>query len=109
MNFGYGQRVLVKDAPTKDRVGDPVSPSEPRAVDGVGIEPTGTRSDNERRLTSISDYRLFFPAGDPIGVGAEVQLPGDTKWCPVVGKPPSWHSPITGWEPGVIVTIERVE
>ena len=109
MFFAAGETVMVKDAAVKDRNGDPISTPIPRAVDGVGIELMSTRSNTERRNTSISEYRLFFPAGDPIGVGAEVQLPNDTKWCPVTGKPHNWHSPLTGWEPGVIVLAERVE
>ncbi|WP_433568057.1 hypothetical protein ACQP1O_43215 (plasmid) [Nocardia sp. CA-151230] len=99
---------MVKDAPAIDRTGDPISDPAPRAVDGVGIELMSTRSDTERRNTTISEYRLFFPAGDPIAAGAHIQLPGDTVWSRVVGKPHNWHSPLTSWEPGTVVLAERV-
>lgn len=109
MFFAGGETVTVKDAPSRDRTGDATAPVAPRTVDRVGIEPLSTKSDTDRRDTSVTEYRLFFPPGDPIDVGAEVQLPNDTKWCRVVGKPHNWHSPLTSWEPGVIVLAERIQ
>ena len=99
---------MVRDAPTTDRTGDPTSTPNTRHVDGVGIEQLNTRSDTDRRTSTITDYRLFFPAGDPISENQQVQLPNDTVWCRVVGVPAAWHSPLTSWEPGVVVLVERI-
>ncbi|WP_280393045.1 hypothetical protein [Nocardia wallacei] len=106
--FTAGETVMVKDAPTRDRTGDWTSNPAPRPVPGVGIELIGTRSDTDRRNSTISDYRLMFPPGDPIAAGAEVQLPNDTIWSQVTGKPHNWHSPLTAWEPGVVVLAQRI-
>lgn len=108
MFFAGGETVTVKDAPVRDRTGDPTTNPSPRSVAGVGIELVTTRTDPDRRHTTISEYRLFFPPRDPVAAGADVQLPNDTVWCQVIGKPHGWHSPLTGWEPGVVVLAERV-
>lgn len=107
--FTAGETVMVKDAPTRDRTGDSTANPEPREVDGVGIELVATRSNTERRNSTISDYRLMFPPGDPIAAGAEIQLPDDIVWCQVTGKPHGWHSPFTAWKPGVVVLAQRVD
>jgi hypothetical protein len=106
--FPGGETVTVRDTPTTDRTGDPTSIPGTRSVDGVGIEQLGTRSDTERRNTTITEYRLFFPAGDPIAEYQQVQLPNDTVWCRIVGRPAAWHSPLTSWEPGIVVLVERI-
>lgn len=107
--FPGGETVTVKDAPVVDRNGDPTTAPAPRDVDGVGIELLTTRSDTDHRNATVSEYRLFFPPGDPIADGAHIQLPGDTVWSRVTGRPNGWHSPLTSWEPGVIVLAERIK
>jgi hypothetical protein len=108
----YGETVTVLTAGT---VADPYSdgtredwtdPDE-RDVEGVAVEPRPSSEPVEDARNSVtSGYTLYFPAGDPIGPQNRVRVRGHDYL--VMGEPADWRSPFTGWQPGLVVQVERM-
>jgi hypothetical protein len=122
MDFPYGEtvQVLTAGTTTDPYSGDPVSawelddgqtwttePSE-RDVERVAVGDGGTFEPvQDARNALEADYDLILPTGDPITRYDRVRVRGDI--CDVVGKPFLWHSPFTGWEPGIVVHVKFAE
>jgi hypothetical protein len=104
--------VSVSDPYSGDTVTDWTSPDE-LPVPGVAVEPTteaATQTRNaqtERRQQITTGYRLYCPPAADIAAGDRVRVRGRNHR--VVGEPDDWRSPFTGWAPGLVVTLERVE
>lgn len=113
MDFPHGETVQVLTAGT---VTDPYS-GEPtqdwdtateRDVERVAVGDGGTfEPAQDARNALEADYDLILPTGDPITRFDRVRVRGDV--CDVVGKPFLWHSPFTGWEPGIVVHVKLSE
>ena len=111
--FPYGEPVDVLSAGTTT---DPYS-GESRAdwssasevaVDGVGVEPRPSQEPvQDARNAVTSGYTLYMPAGAQIDARSRVRVRGEV--FEVLGEPAVWRNPFTGWEPGVVVQVGRVE
>jgi hypothetical protein len=113
MDFPYGETVQVLTAGTKI---DPYSNeavedwSTPTSVDvaGVAIEPRPSGEPlQDARNQVTSGFTLYMPPGTSITSANRVTVRGGTY--NVLGDPAVWRSPFTGWEPGVVVQVERSE
>lgn len=113
MDFPYGETVQVLTAGTAT---DPYSgkPSPDWTsltsvdVPGVAVEPRpsgGPLQDARNQVTS--GLTLYMPAGTGITAQNRVTVRGVTY--DVLGEPAVWRSPFTGWEPGIVVQVERSE
>lgn len=77
-------------------------------VQGVGVEPRPSQEPaQEARNAVTSGFTLYFPAGTEITPQNRVVVRGGTY--EVLGEPAVWRSPFTGWAPGVVVQVERVD
>ena len=112
--FPFGETVTVLTAGLEE---DPYSgefvPSwewTPTGVDveGVAVEsrPSGEPT-QEARNAVTSGFTLYFPAGTTVGPQNRVVVRGSTY--EVLGEPAEWINPFTGWAPGLVVQVERVE
>lgn len=113
MDFAYGETVSVLSpgsaadpysGETQDDWSSPTSVS----VAGVAVEPrpSGEPLQNARNQVT-SGFTLYVPSGTTISARNRVTVRGDT--FNVVGEPATWRSPFTGWEPGLVVQVERTE
>lgn len=83
------------------------SPTEV-VVPGCGIEPRpSSEPTQDARNSVVSGFTLYMPAGTVIGPQNRVIVRGNTY--SVEGEAAEWVSPFTGWNPGVVVQVERVE
>ena len=77
-------------------------------VDGCGVEPRPSSEPvQDARNAVVSGYTLYLPAGTVVSAQNRVKVRGWTH--DVLGEPAVWRSPITGWEPGVVVQTQRVQ
>lgn len=114
MDFPYGETVTIQAAAEGDV--DPYS-NEPSldwenpvetVVEGVGVEPRPSQEPvQDARNAVTSGYTLYLPSGVTITSRSRVVVRGEVYG--VLGEPAVWRSPFTGWEPGVVVQLERTE
>lgn len=108
--FPYGETVTVVTPATED---DPYSGTAGTAgssveVPGCAVEPRPSAEPvQDARNAVTSGFTIYMPAGTEIGPQNRVQVRGETFG--VLGEPAVWRSPLTGWEPGVVVQCERTE
>jgi hypothetical protein len=111
--FAYGETVQVLTAGTTT---DPYSNesaadwSTPTSLDvpGVGVEPRPSGEPlQDARNQVTSGFTLYMPPGSAITAQNRVVVRGVTY--DVLGEPAVWRSPFTGWEPGIVVQVERSE
>jgi hypothetical protein len=113
VNFPYGDTVQILTAgTTTDPYSGEPSPdwTSPTSVDvaGVGVEPRPSGEPlQDARNQVVSGYTLYMPAGTAITSANRVVVRGETY--DVLGEPAVWRSPFTGWEPGIVVQVERSE
>jgi hypothetical protein len=113
MNFPHGETV---DVLTAGSVADPYSgePSEwwdtPVEVThaGVAVEPRPSEEPvQDARNAVTSGFTLYgLPAGS-VTPANRVRVRGEVY--DVLGEPAEWRNPFTGWEPGIVVQVGRVE
>lgn len=110
----FGDTVTVLRRPARSKVGD--SPfDEHHTIAGVGIdwaatdEPNSSNSnaDNNREAV-LTDVVLYCPWGVDVLSSDRIELP-DGDVYRVMGKPLPGKSPLTGWKPGVLVKLQRIE
>lgn len=77
-------------------------------LEGAAIAPSSSteRASTFNRQTVITSMSIYGPAGMDV-------LPGDrikarTKLWEVTGEKADWRNPLTGWEPGVELPVERM-
>jgi hypothetical protein len=108
--FPHGETVTIQTASTTT---DPYSgdaelswdnPTE-LDVSGCAVADGGsTEPDLDARNAVESDFDVIMPVGSPVTAQSRLVVRGLT--CEVVGRPFSWRSPFTGWEPGVVVKVK---
>lgn len=112
--FPHGETVTVL---TAGEVVDPYS-GQPTTTDwenlvevdvpGVGVEPRPSQEPLQDARNSVtSGYTLYMPAGAQIDAKSRVRVRGEV--FNVLGVPAVWRSPFTGWEPGIVVQVDRSE
>ena len=112
--FAHGESVTILTAGTEvdPYSDDPVSswevePSEV-VVTGVGVEPRPSdEPTQEARNAVVSGFTLYLPAGTEIGPQNRVVVRGGTY--EVLGEAAVWRNPFTGWVPGVVVQVQKVD
>ena len=112
--FAFGETVTILTAGTatdpysgESEAEDWSTPSSV-TVSGVGVEPRPSDEPvQDARNAVTSGYTLYLPAGTQIGSQNRVTVRGGT--FSVLGEPAVWRNPFTGWEPGVVVQVERTE
>ncbi|MBF6085218.1 hypothetical protein IU485_28010 [Nocardia cyriacigeorgica] len=116
----FGDTITVLRRTARNQFGDS-SYDEHHTITGVAINPTGGRSgassalgdtDNasgaiDFREQLTNDVIVYLPRGADILASDQIELP-DGQVYSVVGKPAPWHSPLTGWAPGIEVRCRRV-
>ena len=113
MDFPHGETVTILTAGTTT---DPYS-GEPSpdwttptsvTVAGVAVEPRPSGEPlQDARNQVTSGFTLYMPPGTTIAPQNRVSVRGATY--DVLGHPADWRSPFTGWEPGIVVQVERSE
>jgi hypothetical protein len=109
--FPFGEVVLFEAqvVGAEDAHGNPVeSFAAPVSVPGWGFDPGGSveRFDPGRDPV-ITNPRLFRKSNDFVP-GARDRCTVRGLLFVVDGDPAVWQSPFTGWQPGVVVGLERV-
>ena len=112
--FPHGETVTVLTAGYEE---DPYSQDlvqswewTPTEVDvaGCAVEPRpSSEPSQEARNATVSGFTLYMPAGTVIGPQNRVRVRGGTY--EVLGEKAEWVSPFTGWAPGVVVQVQRVD
>lgn len=112
--FPHGETVTVLAGTP---VVDPYSGEEtgtdwdaPTSVDvtGVAVEPRPSGEPvQDARNAVTSGFTLYFPAGSVVTAANRVRVRGHVY--SVIGEPADWRSPYTGWAPGIVVQVGRVE
>ncbi len=109
--YAHGETVVrLRGAVTTDRYGGEVwdwtAPTEVE-IPGCGIAPRQSDEANERgRQGVIVGLTVYAPAGTDVSSSDRLRIRGDDH--EVVGEIGVWHSPFTGWEPGVVINTTRV-
>lgn len=111
--FPYGETVQVLTAGTStdpysnENAADWTSPSSVD-VTGVAVEPRPSGEPlQDARNQVTSGFTLYMPPGTTITPQNRVSVRGVTY--DVLGEPAEWTNPFTGWEPGIVVQVERSE
>ncbi|MEU5853944.1 hypothetical protein ABZ799_01330 [Nocardiopsis dassonvillei] len=99
--------VTVKRAGGRDREGDPL-PGTEHTIDGCAQYPQTSSEAATTGTTVITGRVLLAPYGADIRSEDRVILPDGSEWA-VDGDPGPWSSPLTGWQPGTQVALERVK
>lgn len=112
--FAFGETVTILAAGLSE---DPYSgefisswewaPTE-TVVTGVGVEPRpSSEPTQEARNAVTSGFTLYLPTGTAISPDNRVVVRGGTY--EVLGEPAEWVNPFTGWAPGIVVQVQKVE
>jgi hypothetical protein len=111
----YGETVTVLTAATKP---DPYSgedvptwslpPASSVTVDGVAVEPRPSNEPVQDARNAIVDgFTLYLPPDVEVSARSRVVVRGGTY--DVLGEPAVWRSYFTGWSPGVVLQVQRVQ
>jgi len=110
----FGDTVTVLRRPPRSKVGDAAF-DEHHTIAGVGIDWAATTESNsgntvadDNREAVSTDVVLYCPWGVDVLSSDRVELP-DGDVYRVMGKPLPGKSPLTGWKPGVLVKLQRIE
>jgi hypothetical protein len=109
VTYPFGRDVTLYREDRND-FGDPTLVLD-RSITGVAVAPrTSTEPGQDRRTATVTTgLTLYLPPGaEPPTAQHTVELDDGSRWR-VVGDPARWDNPLTGWEPGHQVEIERVE
>lgn len=109
MKFPHGQTITVKRPAKRSATGDPTAPASDHVVEGCAIAWGSGSADTDRRETAVNTVTLYCPDGADIEFGDRILLPGTDTVYALEGQPERWHSPWTGWNPGVVVTLKGVK
>lgn len=104
--YPHGETVTVERAGGTDQWGDPLPGTEFQRH-GVAFAPRTSSEQNSQGNTVIVGLTMF-DAYDADLRPTDVIRRADGRRYQVVGEPGPWRSPLTGWEAGVEVALERV-
>ena len=108
--YAYSEAVQVRRGGGRDRFGDP-RPTSTFTIEGCVKWPTTSVETADYSQGVATGYQLALPSGADLRSTDEVRLrsdASDSPWWSVRGEPLPWGpSPFTGWEPGIIVALER--
>lgn len=103
--FTEGQTVTVlrRAAPVFPTMGDYPAPDSSTDVKGCAIWPTTSTETVNGQDTVVWGLTVLLPVGTDVLATDQVAFKGITY--DVNGQPFTWHSPMTGHEPGVEVQL----
>lgn len=86
---------------------DEANPPSSLAIEGCAFNPGGsTEPTQEGRNAVITRPEVYAPADADVLAGDRLVVRGLTY--DVEGDPADWRSPFTGWQPGLVIALERV-
>lgn len=115
MGFPYGETVVVLAAGvTQDDYDNDVenwdNPATVATVTGVGVEPRPEgetyRSD---RNAVVSGFTLYDSTNALAAVSPQHRITVRGSTWAVDGEPAEWRNPFTGWQPGTVVQVGRID
>lgn len=106
MRFESGITVTVTRRPAGDEVGDRGAPTT-HAVSGCAFAQENTRTEHERRQSTVTSVKLMCPTDADIKAGDRILAEG--VLYAVDGEPWAVKSPFGGWTPGLVVTLKGVK
>lgn len=109
-----GEEVVVLSAGTienpysgEDEPGWSGTPTE-TAVTALAVEPRPSGEPvQDARNAVVSGFTLYLPTGTAVTAQNRVRVRGEVY--EVIGDPARWRDPFTGFEPGIVVQVQRVE
>lgn len=112
--FPFGFTVTVRRT-TRNEFGDKLTPTT-HGLPGCMWAPRTSSEENEGRTSVITGLQLYGPPRPDILFDDEIILPHvldqpaaeKKRTYRVVGDVGNWYNPLTGWEPGFEVALERV-
>lgn len=107
--FGETVQFMAYQLGAEDAHGNPVeSWADPVSSGGWGFDPGGSvESSMPGRDMVVTSPRLFRQSRDFVP-GSRDRVTVRGREYQVDGDPADWRSPLTGWEPGIVVTLEVV-
>lgn len=114
--LAHGERVsrLRAGSRVDPYSGDPVADWSSPSVftwSSAGVWPAGSAEPLSADRQSVeADYEVALPAGADVTRVDRLRLddrPGQPV-CEVVGVPFDYRSPLTGWAPGVVVSVKHI-
>jgi hypothetical protein len=121
MRFPYGETVyrlrrelIANSYSSEDDLGA-WSDAVEQPIEDCAIVPggavTGSRNPEPTREgraeTVVTDYAVYTPPGADVTPYDRLRVRG--RVCEVVGRPADWRNPLTGWAPGLVVSVNVVE
>lgn len=105
--FGEPVKIQARVVGSEDSHGNPIETFAPEViVDGCAFDPGGSVEASEPgREAVVSSPRVFVPAGTLVTARSLLTVRG--LLYRVDGDPAEWKNPFTGWEPGIVATLER--
>lgn len=97
---------ITVSRPTRDAFGDVTTAVRHTVADCAVIRRASTEQ-GDRRESVTRDLGVLVPGDADIRATDIVTVPGEGAFQ-VLGAPVSWRSPLTGWDPGVLVTLRQV-
>lgn len=110
--FAAGETVTRLRAPlVTDRYGNLVRDWDSATrldIPGCGVAPRTSDEETEQgRQGVIVGIAVYAPPGTDIVPSDRMEVRGEVY--EVVGEVADWRSPFTGWHPGIVVNLRRVE
>lgn len=110
--FAAGETVVRVRAPlVEDRYGNLVrdwEQAERLDIPGCGVAPRTSDEETEQgRQGVIVGIAVYAPPGTDVSPHDRVEVRGEV--FEVVGEVADWRSPFTGWTPGIVVNLSRME
>lgn len=111
--FAHGETVTrlrataTTDPYSGEATGSDWSTPDSLDIDGCGFNPGGSSEPlQEGRNAVITRPEVYAPADADVLSGDRLVVRGLTY--EVQGDPADWRSPFTGWNPGLVIALERV-
>jgi len=78
------------------------------SIPGCGLAPTLIDEDRQYGAETVPEgWTLYAPTGADIAAVDRVETPHGV--FAVEGEPSPWEHPMTGWKPGTVVKLRKVE
>lgn len=110
MRFSSGETVeiLHPDTSSSDEYGDAATVTwSSEYVEGCAVWFPATDENNDRQSVVSASLAVALPPCTVVESSARMVVRDVTY--EVVGEPADWRSPFTGWNPGVVVGLERAQ
>jgi head-tail adaptor len=111
--FAFGELVEVLEAGTAtDGYGNTVEDWDSPVVvdkdDYAGVEPRPLgEQEQDNRNAVVKGYTLYVKPDLTVTAQNRVRVRGDV-WA-IDGDPADWRNPFTGWHPGIVLQVGRVD